>query len=85
MDQLLSGLLSQGGAATAIALVLLLKVLIGDRRTDRRMSEYTRSLERRLELVEAWKQAAISAMVSAGIPLPTIVTVPTATAPTDWS
>ncbi|MBN9327982.1 MAG: hypothetical protein BGO38_06975 [Cellulomonas sp. 73-145] len=85
MDQLLSGLLSQGGAATAIALVLLIKVLVGDRRTDRRMSDYTRSLERRLELLEAWKQDATSAMVSAGVPLPRLVSVPAPSARTDWS
>jgi hypothetical protein len=77
MDQLLSTVLSNGGAATAVALVLLLKVMVGDRRTDRRLSQYTSSLENRLVVLEAWREAATSALVSAGIPLPTVVTIPT--------
>jgi hypothetical protein len=76
MDQLLSTLLANGGAATAVALVLLLKVMVGDRRTDRRLSQYTESLEHRLVVLEAWREAATSALVGAGIPLPTVVTIP---------
>ena len=76
MDQLLSTMLSNAGAATAVALVLLLKIMVGDRRTDRRLSQYTTSLEQRLIVLEAWREAATSALVSAGIPLPTVVTIP---------
>ncbi len=76
MSQLLSTLLA-AGAPSAVALVLLVKIMTGDRRTDRRLELYTQSLEQRIVLLEAFKTAATSALVAAGLPLPTVVAVPT--------
>lgn len=84
MSQLLSSLLA-AGAPSAVALVLLVKIMTGDRRTDRRLELYTHSLEDRVLLLEgrigmleAFKTAATSALLAAGLPLPTVVAVPTA-------
>lgn len=75
MDQLLSTLLA-AGAPSAVALVLLVRIMIGDRRTDRRLDAYSRSLEARIVQLEAWKDAATSALVAAGVPVPTVISVP---------
>jgi len=76
VSQLLSSLLA-AGAPSAVALVLLVKIMTGDRRTDRRLELYTKSLEDRIVLLEAFKTAATSTLVAAGLPLPTVVAVPT--------
>lgn len=92
MDQLLTTILTNGGAATVIGLVLLLKVMVGDRRSDRRLEAYVRSLEGqihtqddRIRVLEAWKESASNTLTGAGLPLPTVVTVPTPYPPTDRS
>ncbi|MBN9327731.1 MAG: hypothetical protein BGO38_07885 [Cellulomonas sp. 73-145] len=92
MSQLLATMLSTGGGVAVVGVVLLLKVLLGDRRADRRIEGYIHSLEvqirdqgDRIRVLEAWKEAASNTITSAGLPLPTVIAVPTPHTATDRS
>lgn len=94
MSQLLS-LLQTDGATAAVALsllVLLVKVTMGDRRADRRIEAYVNSLEAqirtqddRIRVLEAWKESASNTLTGAGLPLPTVVSIPSPHQPSERS
>jgi TctA family transporter len=69
---LVTNIATAGGVFTVVLLALLMiaRVLWTDRSAERRLDEYTRTLEKRVQILEAYVPVLTSALIRNGIAVP---------------